>query len=231
MKRTKRMVLVPEDLLSRYEQKHKIVTSPHTAGMMQQDMAMFGILESENLTDGEKQKLYNANMENYLSLGKQKDEQIPAVRVTRDKEGEKEPLRDADVIAHLPVTQRPKAAALLKRLKANPGVISWDESGKVKVDGREIVNSNISDSISDAVRARKNFNPTGARELFRGLARINVPKDIAGNAKRWEEVQEPVVRRTPLVQTSPLGTPEGRERYYRQFIRGRLMTPRNWVNY
>ena len=99
------------------------------------------------------------------------------------------------------------------------------------MDGREIVNSNISDLISDAVRARKNFNPTGAREFFRGLARLNVPKDIAGNAKRWEEVQEPVVRRTPLVQTSPLGTPEGRERYYRQFIRGRLMTPRNWVNY
>ena len=76
MKRTKRMVLVPEDLLSRYEQKQKIETSPLTAGMMQQDMAMFGILESENLTDAEKQKLYNANMENYLSLGKQKDEQI-----------------------------------------------------------------------------------------------------------------------------------------------------------
>ena len=118
------MVLVPEDVLSRYDQKQKIETSPLTAGMMQQDTAMSGILESENLTDAEKQKLYNANMENYLSLRKQKDEQIPAVRVTRDKEGEKEPLQDADMIAHLPVTQRPKAAALLKRLKANPGVIS-----------------------------------------------------------------------------------------------------------
>jgi hypothetical protein len=199
--------------------------------MMQQDTAMSGILESENLTDAEKQKLYNANMENYLSLRKQKDEQIPAVRVARDKEGEKETLRDADVIAHLPVTQRSKAAALLKRLKANPGVISWDESGKVKVDGREIVNSNISDLISDAVRAQKNFNPTGTQKFFRGLARLNVPKDIAGNAKRSEEVQESVVRGTLLVQTSPLRTPEGRERYYRQFIRGRLMTPRNWVNY
>ena len=50
----------------------------------------------------------------------------------------------------------------------------------MKVDGREIVNSNISDLISDAVRARKNFNPTGTREFFRGLARLNVPKDIAG---------------------------------------------------
>jgi hypothetical protein len=131
----------------------KSKTSPLTAGMMQQDTAMSGILESENLTDAEKQKLYNPNMENYLSLRKQKDEQILV------------------------------------------------------------------------------FNPTEAREFFRGLARLNVPRDIAGNAKRWEEVQEPVVRRTPLVQTSPLGTPEDRARNYRQFIRGRLMAPRNWVNY
>ena len=93
------MVLVPEDVLARYERKQKIETSPLVTGMMQQDMAMSGILESENLTDAEKQKLYNARMEDYLSLRKQKDDQIPTVRVTRN-EGEplREPLRDADVI-------------------------------------------------------------------------------------------------------------------------------------
>jgi hypothetical protein len=96
----------------------------------------------------------------------------------------------------------------------------------VKVDGREIANSNISDLVSDAVRARRNFNPTRAQEFFQGLARLNVPRDIAGNAKRWEEVQEPVVRRTPLVQTSLLGTPEDRARNYPQFIQGHLMAPR-----
>ena len=103
MKRTKRMILVPEDVLARYERKQKIETSP--LGMMQQDTTMSGILESENLTDAEKQKLYNARMEDYLSLRKQKDDQIPTVRVTRN-EGEplREPLRDADVIAHLPAT-------------------------------------------------------------------------------------------------------------------------------
>jgi hypothetical protein len=105
------MVLVPEDVLSRYEQKQRIETSYLTAGMMQQDTAMSGILESENLTDAEKQKLYNANMENYLSLRRQKDDQIPTVRVARDKKGKGEPLQHADVIAHLPVTQRPRAAA------------------------------------------------------------------------------------------------------------------------
>ena len=241
MKRTKRMILVPEDVLGRYERKQKIETSPLVTGMMQQDTAMSGILESENLTDVEKQKLYNARMEDYLSLRKQKDDQIPTVRVTRN-EGEplREPLRDADVIAHLPATQRPRAAALLKRLKADPSVISWDESGKVKVDGREIANSNISDLVSDALRARKNFNPTGARTFFQGLAKLNVPRDIAGNSKIWEELDEsgPSSSGTPPVRTPPLQipereTPEDKAQRFRQYIRKRLDTPvrSNWMNY
>ena len=235
MKRTKRMVLVPEDVLSRYEQKQKIETSPLVTGMMRQDADMSGILESENLTDAEKQKLYNARMEDYLNLRKQKDDQIPAVRVTRDGEAKGEPLRDAGVIAHLPVMLRPKAAALLERLRADPSVISWDESGKVKVDGTEIANSNISDLVSDAVRARKSFNPTGARRFFQGLAKLNVPRDIAGNSKRWEELGEPGPSNsgTPPVQVPERETPEDRARRVRQYVRERLNTPvrGNWINY
>jgi hypothetical protein len=131
-------------------------------------------------------------MESYLSLKRQKDDQIPTVRIAQDaeqKSKEKAPLSDADVIGHLPATLRPKAATLLRRSKARPDVISWDESGQVKVDGKEIPDSNISDLVSDAMRARKNFNPKGAQEFFRGLSKINVPKDIARNTERWDQVQ------------------------------------------
>jgi hypothetical protein len=116
MKHAKRMVLVPEDVLSRIE------TSPVTAGMMHQDTTMSEILGDKSLSDAEKQKLYNANMENYLSLRKQKDQHVPTVRMAQTaEEGEKEASQsDADVIAHLPATQRSKAAMLLKRLRANP---------------------------------------------------------------------------------------------------------------
>jgi hypothetical protein len=107
------------------------------------------------------------------------------------------------VIGHLPVTLHPKAETLLKRLKSRPYVFSWDESGQVKVDGKEIPDSNISDLVSDALRARKNFNPKGAQEFFRGLSKINVPKYIARNTERWKEVQmdEPIVFKTPPGQS------------------------------
>ena len=235
MKRTKRMVLVPEDVLNRYEQKQKIETSPLVSGMIRQDTDMSGILENENLTDAEKQKLYNARMEDYLNLRKQKDDQIPTVRVNQNGEAKGKQAGDEGVISHLPATLRPKAAALLKRLRANPEVISWDEAGKVKVDGTEIVNSNISDLVSDAVRARKSFNPTGARRFFQGLAKLNVPRDIAGNNKRWEELGEPGPGNggTPPVPVPERETPEDRTRRVRQYVRERLNTPvrGNWINY
>jgi hypothetical protein len=57
------------------------------------------------------------------------------------------------------------------------------------VDSKEIPDSNISDLVSEAMRARKHFNPKGAQEFFRGLSKINVPKYIARNTERWNQVQ------------------------------------------
>ena len=128
MKHAKRMVLVPEDVLNRYEQKQKIETSPITSNMMHQDTAMSEILQSTDMSDAEKQKLYNANMESYLSLRRQKDDQIPTVRIAQDaeqKSKEKAPLSDADVIGHLPVTLRPKAATPTFFPGTNLGKLKW----------------------------------------------------------------------------------------------------------
>ena len=82
MKHAKRIVLVPEDVLNHYEQKQKIETSPITSNMMHQDTAMSEILQSTDMSDVEKQKMYNANMESYLSLRRQKDDQISTVPIS-----------------------------------------------------------------------------------------------------------------------------------------------------
>ena len=187
------MVLVPEHVLNRYEQKQKLETTPIMANMMHQDTEMSEILQSASMPDAEKQKLYNANMESYLSLRRQKDGQIPTVRIAPDTEQEPEPVKkarlsDANVVEHIPRTMRARATALLNRLKAKPDVISWDESGQVSLDGKEIPHSNISDLVSDALRSRRNFNPTGSREFFRVLSKMNMPKDLVRNEERWKEM-------------------------------------------
>jgi hypothetical protein len=57
MKHAKRMVLDPEDVLNRYEQKQKIETSPITSNMMRQDTAMSEILQSTDMSDVEKTEI------------------------------------------------------------------------------------------------------------------------------------------------------------------------------
>ena len=88
----------------------------------------------------------------------------------------------------IPITMRSRATTLLSRLKAKPDVIRWDKTGQVKIEGETIPGSNISDLVSDAMRSRKDFNPTGSKEFFQALSKLNVPKDLVRNRNRWKEV-------------------------------------------
>ena len=218
------MVLVPEDVLNRYEQKKKLETAPIMTNMMHQDTEKSEILQSTSMPDAEKQKLYNANMESFLSLRHQKDGQIPTVRIapgTEQEPIEKARLSDADVVEHIPKTMLARATALLNRLKARPDVISWDESGQVRIS-----HSNISDLVSDALRSRRNFNPTGSREFFRALSKMNMPKDLVRNKERWKQIDTSPDPFSPQ-RASP-------SQYFQDLLRrreGGKQTEKRWHNY
>ena len=75
-------------------------------------------------------------------------------------------------------------------MKAKPGMITWDKTGQVKIEGETISASNILDLVSHAMRFRKDFNPTGAKEFFQALSKLNVPKDMVRNQNRWKQLNE-----------------------------------------
>ena len=198
MKSVKKMILVPEDVFNKFEQKQKMETSPIVTNMIQKDPDMSKLLYREDLNDDEKKKLYHANLERYLNLKHQKDNTTPRVQLLpntdiENKElalpEEKAQLSDSVIMENIPKTMRTRAVALLNRLKARPDVISWDETGRVSLDGVDIPRSNTSHLISDAVRGRKNFNLVGSRQFFRALRKINMPRDIVRNEHRWKEAQ------------------------------------------
>ena len=89
-----------------------------------------------------------------------------------------------------------RAEALLAHLKEREDVITWDDMGQVLVDGVLIPRSNITDLVSDAMRSRKNFNPIGVHEFYSVLNKINVPKDLARNERRWDEAGKNVDEKT-----------------------------------
>jgi hypothetical protein len=184
MKHAKRMILVPEDMLNRYEQKQKIETSPITATMMHKDAEMSNTLQQTDMPNDQKEKLFYANLERYLNLKQQKDSQVPTVQLAPIKENPVRELSDAVIVETVPKRMRERATAILNRLKTRPDIISWDNTGQVKIEGESILQSNISDLISDAVRARKNFKPKGSNEFFHALSKMNMPKDLVRNHER-----------------------------------------------
>ena len=92
-------------------------------------------------------------------------------------------LSDEVIVKHIPKTMQSRATAILNRLKETPD--TWDKTGEVKLEGENIPQSNIMDLISDALRARKNFSPTGSKEFFRVLSKMNMPKDLVRNEERF----------------------------------------------
>ncbi len=126
MKHAKRMVLVPEEMLSRYEQKQRLETSPITANMMQKDAQLSNILQQTDMYDDQKEKLFHANLERYLNLKQQKDSQIPMVQLaqTTEEKTAMQELPDSVIVETVPKRMRERATAILNRLKTRPDVIT-----------------------------------------------------------------------------------------------------------
>ena len=128
----KRMVLIPEERLLRYEERDK--------------------------QRGEQDIMYGGG--------------------EKEEEEETDSLSVEMIVRGIPKSMKKRAEALLAHLK---------EMGQVLVDGVLIPKSNISDLVSDAMRSRKHFNPVGVREFYNVLSKINVPKDLVRNERRWDE--------------------------------------------
>ena len=130
----------------------------------------------------------------------ERDKQKPEILYGRG-EKEEEPQEDAlsveMIVRGIPKTMKTRAEALLAHLKERGDVITWDDMGQVLVDGVLIPKSNISDLVSDAMRSRKHFNPVGVREFYNVLNKINVPKDLVRNEKRWDETEKKKVDEKP----------------------------------
>ena len=185
-------VLVLEEAFQRYEQRQRLETSPLMGSTMHMDTQIWDILQRADVTDDEKQKLFNTYFERYLELRRQKE--TPVMKEEQQVEAQ---LSDAAVVESIPRTMRPRAMALLSRLKAKPDVVTWDKTGQVKIEGETIPGLNISDLVSDAMRSRKDFNPTGAKEFFQALSKLNVPKDLVRNQNRWKQLNEKPYFTTP----------------------------------
>ena len=129
----------------------------------------------------------------------ERDKQKPEIMYGggEEEEPQEDTLSVEMIVRGIPKTMKTRAEALLAHLKERGDVITWDDMGQVLVDGVLIPKSNISDLVSDAMRSRKHFNPVGVREFYNVLNKINVPKDLVRNERRWDETEKKKVDEKP----------------------------------
>ena len=166
----KRMVLIPEEKLIRYEKQLDGPTNEQEGG----STFSWGIRPPIHYPGG------NYPGHDYLYP------KYPGSMIGRGGE-EDESMSIEMIVRSIPKSMKKRAEALLAHLKEREDVITWDDMGQVLVDGVLIPRSNITDLVSDAMRPRKNFNPVGVHEFYKVLNKINIPKDIVRNEQRWSE--------------------------------------------
>ena len=126
----------------------------------------------------------------YEERDKQRAENRDGIMYGGGEETREDSLSVEMIVRGIPKSMKTRAEALLAHLKERGDVITWDDMGQVLLDGVLIPKSNISDLVSDAMRSRKHFNPVGVREFYNVLNKINVPKDLVRNERRWDEVEK-----------------------------------------
>ena len=89
-----------------------------------------------------------------------------------------------EIVESVPKSYRKHAHLLMKHLfqKAVPDRISWDEHGIVIIDGN-VVNSNITDLISDVMRERKTVKAMGRNQFAQLLRALNIPSTLMRNKR------------------------------------------------
>ena len=126
----------------------------------------------------------------YEERDKQRTENRDGIMYGGGEETREDSLSVEMIVRGIPKTMKTRAEALLAHLKERGDVITWDDMGQVLLNGVLIPKSNISDLVSDAMRSRKHFNPVGVREFYNVLNKINVPKDLVRNERRWDEAEK-----------------------------------------
>ena len=209
MQYAKKMALVEPRLLEvlQHQQQQQKVYHPTIKVLSDVDRDMQNILMQDNLSEDEKVKLYNQALRRYetyerLVTAPSAPQYLPppqSLPTTASATAAASPATvpapaqhvehiEREILHSIPKTMKKKGEILLMRMKNDPTNMGWTEKGELIVKGRVIPNSNVVDLVNDVLRQRKNFHPTGRSVFAQALKESNVPRDVVGNQRVWDEM-------------------------------------------
>jgi len=209
MHHARKMVLVPEETLSRFRNSSSsnAFADPLATESSTLDFEMQRILARKDLHPHDKWKLYQQSLHRYLQLADQSRQplkleiesklplqtgmEVAAAESTEmpnnDLQHVQQQLSIDDIVQFMPQNRQQKAKVLLNSLKTNG--LSWNANGEVFVDnGQKLNRSNITDLMYDLM-TRSNRNPTGWQEFATFISQSNLPQSVILNPKRLQFLQ------------------------------------------
>lgn len=210
MSQAKKMILVDPETLERLHQQSSSSVKNKMNGL---DQEMDKIINDRHLTDSEKWTHYNQILQRFLHFNHEIRQplHIPIVSAesvpSNRSEISSQSLPKVDHIKYQTLQALPKlkrnVGELLYDTLTKSDKVTWDEQGRVTVNGRELVGSSITDLISDVVRDRKTSNPEGWTAFSEVLYEMNIPQEYIQNSRR----REFIALRRQGKSTPPRGIP------------------------
>lgn len=206
----KKMAIVPYQLLeemnrwkSEQQQRPRLPPNPQVTQASHLHQDMNAVLKEDHVSESEKAQLYGQKLQQFQMAHKKALRPKPTkVGAGADPGADpgagagagagtdpvvRKPLFDR-IVDSVPTTMRRKAKLLLQMLEEHPDM-SWNEQGRLEVQGKPIDGSNIIDLVNDVLRHRKGSNPRGWEYFSSGLRDMNVPQEYIGNKQRWSWMQ------------------------------------------
>ena len=199
MEHTRKMALVPQQMLSNMAAMQQLQMNPAVAQMSRLDGEMKSILDDSNIPDDVKALRYNSVLTRYLNV---KDIQMNTpleVKVIDERASKgfdgipkqnKLPMVENELLEGFSRNLMLPARLLVQHLK-NSSLLRWTPDGKIidNASGEPVPGSNIVDLIQDYVRNRQISNaPAGWKVFGKALMQGNVPREAIKNQKRWNAI-------------------------------------------
>ena len=137
MEHVKRLVLMPEHMVENTTQSKPLVP-PLTSQVNHLDSEMDSLLKRQDITQDEKARLYSQILQRYLNYYDKRMSQpvrvsvVPSKPTTEKPETQPEPVHlpdniETDILESVPPTMKTRARQLVKKLKENKDLITWDD--------------------------------------------------------------------------------------------------------
>lgn len=196
------MVVVSQELIDRLQTnaEDKKPNNPYRGNSLDEEMQQ--ILNSKNMDDSEKWKLYKQALHRFLHIAENKRQPINIPIVELGGNVHERRMDEAvagvgpveggpmeEIVDSFSKTYRSDARNILRFMKRGGSLISWDGDYTVYVSGKKIPDSNIVDILNGIVKIRmRDYTPPGWHEVLNALKAMNVPKEYINNSKALKEI-------------------------------------------